>query len=233
MSEREYQQKLIESKSKIVFCNWDRGKGKTYSIIQKMLKEGGSWTFISSVSNTKQRIIQRELEDWKIANPKIIMEFKCRNERIEIYFNREYEVEPLFISFETYKNFRISPRIDYIVFDDDEINLSIIKEAIAIRGLKQIIIATTMRESFEYISDKEDKIEIDEQEWIDNQIKELMKEFANIPKADNTTKRREVVLDMINRLNHMRSPKVKATYDNYVYTKPSGETDGIFVNSKT
>lgn len=48
-----------------------------------------------------------------------------------------------------------------------------------------------------------------------------------------TIKRREVILDMINRLNHMRSPKVKATYDNYVYTKPSGETDGMFVNSKT
>ncbi len=184
VSEREYQQKLIESKSKIVFCNWDRGKGKTYSIIQKMLKEGGGWTFISSLSNTKQRIIQRELEDWKIANPKIIRDFKCRNERIEIYFNREYEVKPLFISFERHENFRISPRIDYIVFDDDEIDLSIIKEAITIRGLKQIIIATTMRESFEYISDKEDKIEIDEQEWVKQQIKELMQEFANIPKAE-------------------------------------------------
>lgn len=213
MSEREYQQKLIESRSKIVFCNWNRGKGKTYSIIQKMLKEGGGWIFISSHPHVQCKIISEQLENYRrISNPKIVRESKVKTGSIEIYFNREYQVSPLFISFETYENFRISPRIDYIVFDDAEINLSIIKEAITIRGLKQIIIATTLGESFEYISDKENEIEINEQEWIDNQIRELMKEFASIPKADNTTKRREVVLDMINRLNHMRTLREKPMY---------------------
>lgn len=221
MSEmREYQQKLIKSKCKIVLCNWNRGKGKTYSIIQKMLQKGGSWVFITPICTRKCDVIHKELEMYFREENICYREFKVSNNRIEIHFNKEFYlrdgVKDLYILFENADKFRFSPKVDYVVIDDYELNSRdeirrVISEAKTIRGLEQIIITTSI-DDFEYISDKEDIIEINEQEWIDNQIRELMKEFANIPKADNTTKRREVILGMIDKLSCMRTLREKPMY---------------------
>lgn len=241
MSEmREYQQKMLKSKSKIVMCNWNRGKGKTYSIIQKMLQKGGSWVFITPTCTRKCDVIHKELEMYFREENICYREFKVFNNRIEIHFNKEFYIKDgvrdLYILFENADNFRISLKVDYVVIDDYELNSRdeirrVISEAKTIRGLEQIIITTSI-DNFEYIDDKENKIEINEQEWIDNQIRELMKEFASIPKADNTTKRREVVLDMINRLNHMRISEKEPKYVQLYKDSGGREVSGLFGNEK-
>lgn len=212
MSEmREYQQKLIKSKCKIVLCNWNRGKGKTYSIIQKMLQKGGSWVFITPICTRKCDVIHKELEMYFREENICYREFKVFNNRIEIHFNKEfylkYGVKDLYILFENADKFRISPKVDYVVIDDYELNSRdeirrVISEAKTIRGLEQIIITTSI-DDFEYIDDKE-IINIDKSKWIDDEINKLMVEFSNIPKEENTTKRRDIILNMIERLEHMK-----------------------------
>lgn len=68
---------------------------------------------------------------------------------------------------------------------------------------KQVKIFTTYvdNEDFEYISDVENKI--DKKEWVPNQIEELMNEYSSIPKAENTTMRREKVLLQIKMLKEL------------------------------
>ena len=212
MSEmREYQQKLIKSKCKIVLCNWNRGKGKTYSIIQKMLQKGGSWVFITPICTGKCDVIHKELEMYFREENICYREFKVSNNRIEIHFNKEFylrdKVKDLYILFENADKFRFSPKVDYVVIDDYELNSRdeirrVISEAKTIRGLEQIIITTSI-DDFEYIDDKE-IINIDKSKWIDSEINKLMNEFSNIPKEENTTKRRDIILNMIERLESMR-----------------------------
>lgn len=212
MSEmREYQQKLIKSKCKIVLCNWNRGKGKTYSIIQKMLQKGGSWVFITPICTRKCDVIHKELEMYFREENMCYREFKVSNNRIEIHFNKEFYlrdgVKDLYILFENADKFRFSPKVDYVVIDDYELNSrdeirKVISEAKTIRGLEQIIITTSI-DDFEYIDDKE-IINIDKSKWIDSEINKLMNEFSNIPKEENTTKRRDIILNMIERLESMR-----------------------------
>lgn len=212
MSEmREYQQKLIKSKCKIVLCNWNRGKGKTYSIIQKMLQKGGSWVFITPICTRKCDVIHKELEMYFREENICYREFKVSNNRIEIHFNKEFYlrdgVKDLYILFENADKFRFSPKVDYVVIDDYELNSrdeirKVISEAKTIRGLEQIIITTSI-DDFEYIDDKE-IINIDKSKWIDSEINKLMNEFSNIPKEENTTKRRDIILNMIERLESMR-----------------------------
>lgn len=213
MSEmREYQQKLIKSKCKIVLCNWNRGKGKTYSIIQKMLQKGGSWVFITPICTRKCDVIHKELEMYFREENICYREFKVSNNRIEIHFNKEFYlrdgVKDLYILFENADKFRFSPKVDYVVIDDYELNSrdeirKVISEAKTIRGLEQIIITTSIDDDFEYIDDKE-IINIDKSKWIDSEINKLMNEFSNIPKEENTTKRRDIILNMIERLESMR-----------------------------
>lgn len=212
MSEmREYQQKMLKSKSKIVMCNWNRGKGKTYSIIQKMLQKGGSWVFITPTCTRKCDVIHKELEMYFREENICYREFKVFNNRIEIHFNKEFYIKDgvrdLYILFENADNFRISLKVDYVVIDDYELNSRdeirrVISEAKTIRGLEQIIITTSI-DDFEYIDDKE-IINIDKSKWIDSEINKLMNEFSNIPKEENTTKRRDIILNMIERLESMR-----------------------------
>nr|DAJ80648.1 MAG TPA: terminase [Caudoviricetes sp.] len=208
---REYQQKLIKSKCKIVLCNWNRGKGKTYSIIQKMLQKGGSWVFITPICTRKCDVIHKELEMYFREENICYREFKVSNNRIEIHFNKEFYlrdgVKDLYILFENADKFRFSPKVDYVVIDDYELNSrdeirKVISEAKTIRGLEQIIITTSI-DDFEYIDDKE-IINIDKSKWIDSEINKLMNEFSNIPKEENTTKRRDIILNMIERLESMR-----------------------------
>ena len=201
---REYQQELLKSESKIVMCNWERGSGKTYSVIQKILREGGDWVFITPCCHNKQRLIYNELHEC-LKGEKLAYHIKTDNNRIELTLLKDKDVH---IYFETPDNFRFSIKYDFIVFDDCEHILDndirvIIKEAKTIRGLKQIIITTTM-DYFEYISDKEEVIDVDKTEWIEQQIKELMIEFSKIRKDERTTMTREKILGMIRQLENLR-----------------------------
>lgn len=201
MSEmREYQQRLLRSESKIVMCNWKRGNGKTYSIIQKILQEGGDWVFITQNCYSKQNIIYDELSK-NLRGRNLSYSLKINSNKIELIIVNGKTIN---IYFENPNTFRCSIRYDYVVFDDDKIDLEVIREAKTIRGLKQIVITTTMSD-FEYISD-DNKIEenINKHEWIEQQIKELMMEFSKIRKDERTTITREKILGMIRQLEDMR-----------------------------
>lgn len=206
MRERNYQQKLINSQAKVVFCNWDRGVGKTYSIVKKILEKHGNWVFISNTPSNKTKIIKEKIDELFKGELDYYREvhdfdFICSQNSIDIKYDVNY-MKPISIKVIEPKNFRPSPTIDYVVFDD-EFDYDIFREAKSIRGLSQIII--TSSEEIEYISNKEDII--NEDEWIDKEINKLMREFSDINNAENTTKRREIVLNMIERLGRMKESK--------------------------
>lgn len=196
---REYQQKLLKSESKVVMCNWDRGKGKTYSIIQKILLEGGNWVFITKTCHSKQAIIYDELAK-SLKDIGLGYDLRANNNKIEL---RIVDGKAINIYFENSNTFRNGIRYDYIVFDDEKIDLEIIREVKFNKGFKQVIITTTT-DDFQYISDKAELINIDKAEWIDQQIKELMIEFSKIKKDERTTITREKILEMIRKLEDLR-----------------------------
>ena len=47
------------------------------------------------------------------------------------------------------------------------------------------------------------KTKRNEKSWKEKELKKLMKEFSLIPNAENTTKTRQVVLDMIMKIKEM------------------------------
>ena len=203
MSEmREYQQRLLKSESKVVLCNWERGNGKTYSIISKILQEGGDWVFITQTYYSKQNIIYGELS--KILRGRnLSYSLKINNNKIELIIVNDKTIN---IYFESSYAFRNRIRYDYVVFDDEKIDLDLIREIKTNRDFKQVIITTTM-DDFEYISDKQEVVELNRKEWINQQIKELMMEFSKIRKDERTTMTREKILGMIRQLEDMKSLK--------------------------
>lgn len=230
---REYQQKMLKSKSKIVLCNWNRGKGKTYSIADFINEKINFNKHISIlvVGNSKHKtsvILQEKLE-------KVVDCSKCEVRGVGfekiiisgIEGNMRYNLVNITITSDIENSRGI--KVDYVLCDEyipssDE--LSIFYNS----GAKQVYVLGTF--NIDYISDKKDGEKFSEKDWINNQIKELMEEFANIPKADNTTKRREVVLDMINRLNHMRIPEKEPKYVQLYKDSGGREVSGLFGNEK-
>lgn len=196
---REYQQKLLKSESKVVMCNWDRGKGKTYSIIQKILQESGNWVFITKTCHSKQAMIYDELAK-VLKDIGLGYVLRTNNNKIELII---VDNKAINIYFENSNTFRNGIRYDYIVFDDEKIDLEIIREVKFNKGFKQVIITTTT-DDFQYISDRAEPININKAEWIDKQIKELMIEFSKIRKDERTTITREKILEMIRKLEDLR-----------------------------
>lgn len=229
MREKNYQQKLIKSESKVVFCNWDRGAGKTYSIAKKILEKYGNWVFVSSAPSNKTRIIKETMEEIFRNDDtyEFISDFTCSQNSIHMTFYRYLSRNPISIKVVEPKNFIPSLTIDYVVFDD-EFDYDVFREAKTIRGLNQIII--TSSEEIEYISDKEDIV--NEDEWIDREINKLMKEFSDISSAENTTKRREIILSMIERLGKMKKPTIKENRDFFKeLKKPNCTTSNYPINT--
>lgn len=227
VSEREYQQKLMKSKSKIVMCDWDRGKGKTHAIanfINEKIDVNERINILVVTRNPKETsiILQDKIEDMVDCN-----KYEVRGvgfEKIMIDDRRGYIVATISIT-QNIENYR-GAKFDYVLCDEyipSSNQLSIFYHS----GAKQVCILGTF--DIDYITDKE---EINEDEWIDNQIKELMQEFSSIPKVDNTTKRREVVLYMINRLNDMRSSAKEPVrhLGSGLFGNKNKETSGIFGN---
>lgn len=90
-------------------------------------------------------------------------------------------------------------KVDYVLCDEyipssDELSM------FYNNGAKQVYVLGTF--DIDYISDND--INVDKNTWINEEINKLMVEFSNIPKEENTTKRRDIILNMIERLEHMR-----------------------------
>lgn len=193
MSERVYQEKMLNSKAKIVFCNWKRGEGKTYSIFRKIIEEYVQKSIYVSQSNNKvlgsyfKRYAERNEYDIKIdKNIKISIDFKGAIEITCLNTISDY-------------NIRGVKDIEYIFFDEympTERELDLLK----ILNPKQIYIMTT-KEDMECI----DNVSVqDFSDFYDEQIKELMIEYASTPKKENTTMTRDKILQQIKMLKDMK-----------------------------
>lgn len=200
MSEmREYQQKMLESKGKgMVLCDWDRGKGKTYSIanfIARKINFNRPSKILVVGGNYYCRYIQEELK--RIINDEFDIVYSGIETITVIGFKdgKKHILADITVTSSVEKSRGM--KLDYILCDEympssNELNMFYNS------GAKKVYILGTF--GIDYISDKE-KNPI---EWIDDEINKLMYEFSSIPKEENTTKRREIVLSMIMKLKSMR-----------------------------
>lgn len=204
MSEmREYQQKMLESKGKgIVLCDWDRGKGKTYSIanfIAKNINFDRPLKILIIGGNYYCRYIQEELK--RIINDEFDIVVYSGIETITVIGfkdGKKYVLADIIVTSSVEKSRGM--KLDYVLCDEyipssNELNIFYNS------GAKKAYILGTF--GIDYISDKEFKIS-NENEWIDNEINKLMCEFSSIDSAENTTKRREIILCMITKLKSMK-----------------------------
>lgn len=200
MSEmREYQQKMLESKGKgMVLCDWDRGKGKTYSIanfIARKINFNRPSKILVVGGNYYCRYIQEELK--RIINDEFDIVYSGIETITVIGFKdgKKHILADITVTSSVEKSRGM--KLDYILCDEyipssNELNMFYNS------GAKKVYILGTF--GIDYISDKE-KNPI---EWVDDEINKLMYEFSSIPKEENTTKRREAVLSMIMKLKSMR-----------------------------
>lgn len=202
MSEmREYQQKMLESKGKMVLCDWDRGKGKTYSIanfIARKINFNRPSKILVVGGNYYCRYIQEELK--RIINDELDIVYSGIETITVIGFKdgKNHILADITVTSSVEKSRGM--KLDYILCDEyipssNELNMFYNS------GAKKVYILGTF--GIDYISDKEVKI-VNEEEWIDNEINKLMCEFSSIDNAENTTKRREIILCMITKLKSMK-----------------------------
>ena len=111
MSElRDYQKKMLESKSKVVFCNWDRGEGKTRSICEKILRSEGKCLCISD-SNNYNKYLENIFEEKTRVK---IIKSNCRE--MELWFGDE-SIYITFVKINDLGNC-IGARFDNVFFDN-------------------------------------------------------------------------------------------------------------------
>lgn len=205
--EREYQQKMLNSKKKIVFCNWKRGSGKSYSIFQYMITNGGSYTVISdstSMAMSMSKLYGSLIQEWLNANSDInefIEHSMIARNKIELSLNRKGFLakgySKLKIDFVSDIS-DISYLTDYVVCEEYNPSSNELRHILNIRGLTKVFIINTLGD-IDYIDDKETDID----NFYEKQIEELKVEYSNIPKRENTTKTRESILNMIERMEGM------------------------------
>lgn len=208
---REYQEKARLSKKKVVFCNWKRGNGKTYTISEEFIiqssiaDEDNTVVVISLHGNvTACKLMYNNLRENKYVDGTIRV--KANKEEIIITNLRGINTNVKFIrdiDFEKARNILKDLKVRKVYCDEYIPDKKCLKYILYLDCVEQVKIFTTYidNEDFEYISDVEDKL--DKKEWIFNQIEELMKEYSSIPKADNTTMRREKVLLQIKMLKEL------------------------------
>lgn len=203
MSEREYQQKMLNSESKIVLCDWDRGKGKDYSIAQSIVRNIPNIpSRIVVFTNYNSRHVSGELFD----NLSYMLGDECVEGRgLEVIVIKDSKGSK-FLTIHIFNSSEIETiargyKADYVYFNEYVPNKEQL-DYICSDKLKQVYILGTFK--FDYISDNNTVENINREQWIDNEIDKLMKEFSKTPNKENTTKTRESLLGMIEKLKNMR-----------------------------
>lgn len=212
MSElREYQEKARLSKKKVVFCNWKRGNGKTYTISEEfsikssIADEDNTVVVISLHGNvTACKLVYDNLRENKYVDGTI--KVKENKEEIIITNLRGINTNVKFIrdiDFKKARNILKDLKVRKVYCDEYIPDKRDLEYILCLDCVEQVKIFTTYFDNkhFDYISDFEDKL--DKKEWISNQIEKLMKEYSSIPKFDNTTMRREKVLYQIKMLKEV------------------------------
>ena len=195
---RDYQKKMLESKSKVVFCNWDRGEGKTYSICEKILRSDGKCLCISN-SNNYNKYLESILEEKRQVK---IIKSDCRE--MELWFGGE-SIYITFVKINDLGNC-IGARFDNVFFDEVIPNKDVLDNIIMPMVSNQVYIMKTIIEdyAFEYIDSNKEKEELTYIQWLDNEINKLQVEFSILPRKNDTTMTREKILGMIDKLWDMK-----------------------------
>lgn len=210
MSERVYQQKMLNSKSKVVMCNWKRGSGKTHAMVKKILTMEGNVLILTKGSN----------DDYAKIIHTTLMEMKKEDENIEKsikrIFIRKYaitiEVDDRLINI-VISNVSNTDHVrglyfGYLIFDNYyPSEVEIYDTRYYKSSVKQVFIFGTF-DDLEYISDKPDSDSTsisNMSNFIETQIKELMLEFSGMPKRENTVKTRNDILKQVAELVNIKS----------------------------
>lgn len=199
MSEkRVYQDKMLNSKKEIVVCNWERGEGKTYSVFRKIMEnKNGKYLYISpfeprTLQDYFKEYVYAEKEKfklYKVSRDKIYIE--CNNgDVLEIYCYKP-NVEP-----KELKNIKIA------FFDECYPSKEYIDNVIKPKDVEQIFIMIT-NDNIEYIINSQNKV-FNYREFFEQQIQELMFEYAGMHKDKTTTLTRENILKQIKVLQDMQ-----------------------------
>lgn len=197
MSElREYQSRMLKSKKKIVMCNWERGDGKTWSIAQDIIRGSvGNYVYCSRISGD---YILSDYIELKYKTDCLVDKIVAKRDGVKIKFIDDLGTKTiLFIS--KFEGIRNVSDIKCIYFDEIMPNEDEIETIKKYHPNARIVIMMT-NDDIEYIEHKK-KNSIDN--FYETQIKELMDEYATIPKDSNTTMTREKVLYQMRMLKDM------------------------------
>lgn len=215
-----YLEKFAETNDGMVVCNWDRGKGKTKAIVDKIIydiiKEDTDFIIISPNWQINKSMIIDILKD---EDPKYtsfgVVSLKINEENIAIISNvYEYgrsnkpskNVEKRIF----FANTLDSPKLRGIkpkhIFMDNINPCSVDINIINSFNPKGVFIMTTDK-NFKYIED--DSKTISNSEWIDGEIEKLKLEYSRLSNEaiscnKNNTITRQSILDMIINLKSLK-----------------------------
>ena len=193
------QKKLLNSESKIVLLYGDRACGKTCGIVGKALKTGGKWIFVTKYRDATFRIINETIEDIT-AEYKEEVDIQPKGFNFVFYEDKRRSIVTKIIIISNIDEIRGMSDIDYLVFDGvAEFNREIYN--CLKHQVKQVILSSDEELDIEIIDMV--KTKRNEKSWKEKELKKLMKEFSLIPNAENTTKTRQVILDMIMKIKEM------------------------------
>lgn len=211
---REYQQKVLESDSKITICPWSRITGKTTAIFMDIENDIVNKTGYHHIMvNTRMNICivkARLLKIYFETNSSYRVDWETSKNRIFIsIYNRESEklLESLVITPKDSVNDVINDILNldtkFKVYYDDYYPLMSNLTNILRRANSKIVIFHNDIPDINIIYSNNNYIDIDE-DWYTNEMNKLKKEFSDIEGQENNTKRRECLLSMIRELSDMK-----------------------------
>lgn len=193
------QKKLLNSESKIVLLNGGRACGKTCGIIGKALKVGGNWVFVTENRDVTFRIINEAIKDIT-AEYKEEVDIQLKGFNFVFYEDKRKNIVTKIMIISNIDEVRGMSDIDYLIFDGVvEFNREIYN--CLKYQVKQVILSSNENLDIEVINMVGTKK--NEESWKVQELKKLMKEFSLIPNAENTTKTRQIILDMIMKIKEM------------------------------
>lgn len=199
---KKWQEKMLNSKNRIVVCNCNRGSGKTLSIFGRIISEGtGNFIYFNNNSFDRIKFLFKEHAEYEeslmkitITLNKIICEYKDGG-IIEVSLYKPYNA-----------NIGGLKNIKMAFFDDCIPTENFLNNDSRQMLIKQIYIFITNKD-LEFIDDEEVGIK-SENDFINYNIAKLQYEFNNI-EGENSIKKRNDILDMIIKLESMRKLYVK------------------------
>lgn len=217
MSEkRDYQEEMLYSKEKIVFCNWARGTGKNYAITRKIIEnlneqeeEESNFLIVSDGCFVDTLGMLYKNNDNIMKGIAFSYSYKNIYDDKQLYltiFKCDYKHKANIYELKDCNNLKEKNiKLKYAFFNEkyptqEDIDLCLLL------GAEQIFIMIT-DENLKYIGTKIGEISNKPGEiilFVDNQIEELIEEFKKIEKTNKTSMYRNDILKQIKELIYLK-----------------------------